>query len=287
MIEVLRPGPLTTVQDLGRPGFAHLGVGRSGAADRPSLRLANRLVGNGESRAALETTFGGLAVRFTTAVTVAVTGAPVTVRVDGRERDADAPLQLAAGSVLELGAPAAGVRSYVAVRGGIGVPKVLGSRSTDLLAGLGPDRLVPGDRLPLGRVRGRSPGVDHAPVRGLPAEPVLRVVPGPRADWFTPAAWQALGATRFEVSDRADRVGVRLLGPGLERARAGELPSEGLVEGAVQVPPDGDPVVFLADHPVTGGYPVIGVVDVDDVPLAAQLRPGQGVRFALLPPLPL
>jgi biotin-dependent carboxylase-like uncharacterized protein len=285
MIEVLRPGPLTTVQDLGRPGYAHLGVGRSGGADRPSLRLANRLVGNKEGRAVLETTFGGLAVRFSTGATLAVTGAPTSVRVDGRERDLNAPLHVDAGSVLELGVPRAGVRSYVSVRGGIDVPEVLGSRSTDLLAQLGPDRLAAGDRVPLGRPRGRRPRVDHAPVRNLPDEPVLRVVPGPRADWFTADAWQALGSTRFEVSDKADRVGVRLLGPGLDRARDGELLSEGLVEGAVQVPPDGHPVVFLTDHPVTGGYPVIAVVHPDDLPLAAQARPGQGLRFALLPPL--
>ena len=285
MIEVLRTGPLTTVQDLGRPGYAHLGVGTSGAADRPSLLLANRLVGNPEGRAVLETTFGGLAVRFAVGATLAVTGAPLSVRVDGREQGDNAPVHVAAGSVVELGVPMVGVRSYLAVRGGIHVPKVLGSRSTDLLAQLGPHRLGPGDRLPVGRGRGRRPDVDHAVVRHLPDEPVLRVVPGPRVDWFTEAAWRALGSSVFEVSDRADRVGVRLVGPGLERARDGELLSEGLVEGAVQVPPDGHPVVFLADHPVTGGYPVIAVVHPADLPLAAQARPGGRLRFALLPAL--
>lgn len=287
MIEVIRSGPLTTVQDLGRPGLAHLGVGRSGAADRTSLRLANRLVGNRESRAALETTFGGLAVRFTAGATVAVTGAPLALRVDGRQRADHEPFYVDAGAVLELGVPSVGVRSYLAVRGGIAVPKVLGSRSTDLLAQLGPDRLAAGDRLPVGRARGKPPGIDHAAVRGLPAEPSLRAVPGPRVDWFTESAWQTLGSTRFQVSDKADRVGVRLVGAGLERARDGELFSEGLVDGAIQVPPDGNPVVFLADHPVTGGYPVIGVVHPEDLSLVAQLRPGQGVRFTLQPPLPI
>ncbi|NUO35990.1 MAG: biotin-dependent carboxyltransferase family protein [Dermatophilaceae bacterium] len=287
MIEVIRSGPLTTVQDLGRPGLAHLGVGRSGAADRTSLRLANRLVGNRESRAALETTFGGLSVRFTAGATVAVTGAPLALRVEGRQRADHAPFYVEAGTVLELGVPSVGVRSYLAVRGGIAVPKVLGSRSTDLLAQLGPDRLAAGDCLPVGRARGELPGIDHVAVPGLPVEPSLRVVPGPRVDWFTESAWQTLGSTRFEVSDKADRVGVRLVGAGLERARDGELLSEGLVDGAIQVPPDGNPVVFLADHPVTGGYPVIGVVHPEDLALVAQLRPGQGVRFTLQPPLPI
>ncbi|GMA22007.1 biotin-dependent carboxyltransferase family protein [Arsenicicoccus piscis] len=279
MIEVLRTGPLTTVQDLGRPRWAHLGVGRSGAADRPSLRLANRLVGNPENAAALETTFGGLSIRLLDAATIAVTGAPVPVTVDGRIRDTNAPLDLAAGSVVELGLPTAGVRSYLAVRGGVAVPDVLGSRSTDLLAQLGPDRLSAGDGIPIGAPTGDRPGVDHAPVRPLPADPVLHVLPGPRADWFTPEAMATLGSATYEVSSQSDRVGARLTGPALERSRSGELLSEGLVEGAVQVPADGQPVVFLADHPVTGGYPVIAVVHPADVPLAAQARPGQRVRF--------
>ena len=285
MIEVLRAGPLTTVQDLGRPGLAHLGVGRSGAADRPSLRLANRLVGNPEGAAALETTFGGLAVRATCATTVALTGAPCPVRVGGRARDVNAPVAVGAGEVVELGMPPAGVRTYLAVRGGLAVPPVLGARATDVLAHLGPAPLRDGDRLPTGHPAGRTPGVDVAPVRALSWEPLLRVVPGPRVDWFTPAALEALGSGWFEVTAASDRVGIRLAGPTLERSRIEELPSEGLVEGAVQVPPDGQPVVFLADHPVTGGYPVIAVVHPQDLPVVAQLRPGQSVRFLVQPAL--
>lgn len=285
MIEVIRPGPFTTVQDLGRPGLGHLGVGRSGAADRPSLRLANRLVGNSEDAAGLETTFGGLVVRFACATTVALTGAPGPVRVGGRTRDANAPVPVAAGEVLELGMPRAGVRTYLAVRGGLAVPPVLGARARDVLAHLGPEPLREGDRLPAGVPSGDAPGVDIAPVRALPEAPVLRVVPGPRADWFTPAALEVLRTSGFEVTAASDRVGVRLAGPALERSRGGELPSEGLVEGSVQVPSDGQPVVFLADHPVTGGYPVIAVVHPEDLPVVAQLRPGQAVRFALQPPL--
>lgn len=283
MIEVLRSGPLTTIQDLGRPGHAHLGVGRSGAVDRPSLRLANRLVGNAEGAAALELTFGGLALRATEPITVALTGAPCDAAAGGRGRDLFAPLALAAGDVLEIGMPSRGVRTYLAVRGGIDCEPVLGSRATDLLSHLGPDRLRDGDHLSLGRPNGDAPGVDVAPVRSLPDEPVLRVVAGPRADWFAPDALSVLGGTRYEVTSSSDRVGVRLDGPPLERARTDELPSEGMVEGAVQVPPDGHPVIFLADHPVTGGYPVIAVVHPDDIAVAAQLRPGQPIRFEVVP----
>ena len=280
MIEVLRSGPLTTIQDLGRPGHAHLGVGRSGAVDRPSLRLANRLVGNPEGAAGLELTFGGLALRATEPITVALTGAPCDAVAGGRGRDRLAPHALAAREIHEIGMPSRGVRTYLAVRGGIDSEPVLGSRSTDRLSHLGPDPLRAGDELSVGRPDGDVPGVDVAPVRQLADEPVLRVVPGPRADWFAPDALAVLGHTRYEVTSSSDRVGVRLDGPPLTRARSDELPSEGMVEGAVQVPPDGHPVVFLADHPVTGGYPVIAVVHPEDIAVAAQLRPGQPVRFA-------
>ncbi|KGN37776.1 biotin-dependent carboxyltransferase family protein [Knoellia subterranea] len=279
MIEVLRAGALTTVQDLGRPGLAHLGVGRSGAVDRPSLRLANRLVGNDEGDAGLEVTFGGLSLTTTEPVIVALTGAPGAVKVNGRGRDMFAPLALAAGDVLELGMPSRGVRTYVAVRGGLAVESVLGSASTDLLSHLGPEPVRDGDRISVGEVHGDLPGVDVAPVRTLPDQVVLRVVLGPRDNWFTPDAVDDFRRGRFEATSSSDRIGVRLTGQPLTRRNADELPSEGMVEGAVQVPPDGQPVVFLADHPVTGGYPVIAVVHPADIALAAQLRPGQAVRF--------
>jgi biotin-dependent carboxylase-like uncharacterized protein len=195
----------------------------------------------------------------------------------------DAPVQVGAGSLLEVGMPWEGVRTYVAVRGGLAVTPVLGSCATDLLSHLGPPVLQDGDRLPVGPASGVVPGVDVAPTRPLATEPVLRVTPGPRVDWFSAAALAALTSSRFEVTAQSDRVGVRLGGPVLERARSDELASEGIVEGAVQVPPDGQPVIFLADHPVTGGYPVIAVLHPDDVPVAAQCRPGQRVRFALGP----
>lgn len=286
MIEVLRAGPLTTVQDLGRPGLAHLGVGRSGAVDRPSLRLANRLVGNAEAAAALELTFGGLALRATVSVTLALTGAPCSVRVGGRSRDMFAPVAVAAGDEVEIGMPSRGVRTYVAFRGGLHCEPVLGSASTDLLSHLGSPVVRDGAWLEVGgSVEGEVPPVDGVPVRQLADEPVLRVTLGPRDDWFTPESRDLLAHCAFEVSSSSDRIGVRLGGTALERSRRGELPSEGMVEGAVQVPPDGHPVIFLADHPVTGGYPVIAVVHPDDIALAAQLRPGQRVRFAVRPSL--
>ena len=276
---MLAAGPLTTVQDRGRPGWASIGVTRSGAADRAAADLANRLVGNDVSAAVLEVTAGGLRVRAERTLLVAVTGAPAPVTVDGRAAPFDAPLTLATGQVLTLALPPVGLRSYLAVRGGIDVPPVLGSRSTDTLSGLGPGRLAPGDRLPVGTLAADEPIVDVAAVGAPSSRPVLVVLPGPRRDWLTPGAWTALTREAWTVTADSNRVGVRLSGPALERARAGELPSEGLVPGAVQVPPDGAPVLFLADHPVTGGYPVLAVVETSDLPAAAQLRPGDVVRF--------
>ncbi len=276
---VVRAGALTTVQDLGRPGHAHLGVPRSGALDGPAAALVNRLVGNAPEAAVLETTLNGCAVRPRSAVTVAVGGAPCRVRVDGRPVAWGAAVRVPAGALLDVGAAGSGVRSYVAVSGGIAVEPVLGSRSTDLLSGLGPPPLTDGTVLPLGRPTRLHARVDVAPQPAPPAELVLRVTPGPRDDWFTPAALRAFTSRAYRVSPASNRIGLRTEGPALERAVTRELPSEGVVLGAVQVPPDGRPVVFLADHPTTGGYPVIAVVRATDLPAAAQAVPGTPVRF--------
>ncbi|MEV0004248.1 biotin-dependent carboxyltransferase family protein [Micromonospora sp. NPDC050980] len=286
MIEVLRAGALTTVQDQGRPGWAHLGVPRSGALDPAALRLANRLVGNPEHAAGLEITLTGCALRVTRAVTVALTGAPADVVVEHPPRtgptprrpgDVGRPLSLPAGAVLRVGPARHGVRTWLAVGGGIAVEPVLGSRCTDTLSGLGPPPLRDGDRLPLGPPAGPPGPVDVTITRPAPAELWLVVRPGPRQDWFTPDAFDRLRRAAYTVTPHSNRVGARLAGAALPRAVAGELPSEGLVLGAVQVPPDGQPLIFLADHPTTGGYPVIGVVD--DVTPLAQARPGTTVRF--------
>ncbi|UKJ65855.1 5-oxoprolinase/urea amidolyase family protein [Cellulosimicrobium cellulans] len=287
-VEVLATGPLVLVEDAGRPGLAAIGVGPSGAADRTSHALANRLVGNLASAATLEVALGGLALRFRERAVVALCGAAVPATIDGMPVGMNAPVPVPAGGVLRLGLAARGLRTYVAVRGGVGPgvgPQVvLGSRSRDTLAGIGPAPLRPGDELTVGApVADRWPVPGVAPVRHVPGElrpgeragAVLEVLPGPRADWFLPGAWQALRALRT-VSADSDRVAIRLDGQAVPR-RAGELPSEGLVRGAVQVPPDGRPVVFLADRPVTGGYPVVGVLRADDVDRAAQLRPGDRV----------
>lgn len=274
-LTVLATGPLCTVQDEGRLGQAALGIGRSGACDRAAYRLANRLVGNEPGVATLEVTFGGLALRADTPATVVTTGA----RCEG-DAAHHAPLLLRPGDELRLGPPVSGLRTYLAVRGGVAVEPVLGSRSTDLLSGLGPAPLAVGDELPVGRAHGPMPGVDVAVVpHPAGGEVSVRVLPGPRRDWFDDAAWASLTGQSWEVTSQSNRVGVRLAGEPLDRLREGELASEGMVRGALQVPPSGLPVLFLADHPVTGGYPVIGYVTDTDVDACAQLRPGQRLRL--------
>jgi allophanate hydrolase subunit 2 len=320
VIEVLRAGALTTVQDQGRPGYAHLGVPRSGALDPAALRLANRLVGNPATAAGLEITLTGCELRFTRAVSVALTGAetdvlierpparapapdvpagpapprtgrPVECRLaDGGERprraadrverrfgDVGRPLSLPAGAVLRVGPARAGLRTWLAVSGGIAVEPVLGSRATDTLSGLGPPPLRDGDRLPLGPAAGPPAPVDLTITPPVPAKLRLPLRLGPRYDWFGDPAFDLLLRTAYAISPLSNRVGARLVGAALPRTVAGELPSEGLVLGAVQVPPDGQPLIFLADHPTTGGYPVVGVVD--DVTPLAQARPGTTVTF--------
>jgi len=315
-VEVVQPGPLTTVQDLGRPGLAHLGVPASGAADSASLRLANELVGNEPDEACLEVTLGRLALRFGCDAVVAVTGAVAPVRLSGGPggaavgraavgRDAVGTAEVGAtgpahetafvvpsGSLLRLGAPPAGLRSYLAISGGIAVTPVLGSRSADLLSGLGPPPLRPGQRLPVGRPRsrpdyqpgaqpraGRIPAVTTTSTSGM-AE--VRVIAGPRDDWFTAAAMTKVASGSYQVTAASNRSGLRLAGPPLRRARHTELPSEGMAAGSLQVSHDGQPILLLADHPTTGGYPVIGVVVSADLPVAAQLRPGQLIGFRLV-----
>ena len=276
MIEVLAPGPLATVQDAGRPGWTSLGVPRSGAFDLPALRAANRLVGNDPDAPGVEVVLGGLALRALRAVTVALAGAVCP------GADFGVALTLPAGAVLRLGPPARGLRSYLGVRGGVAVVPVLGSASTDTLSGLGPSPLAAGDRLEPGRaVAGAVSGAAvPPPAAGLIGPVLLDVRLGPREDWFADPA--ALLRTTWRVRAESDRVGVRLDGPPLARARAGELPSEPVLPGAIQVPGDGRPIVFGPDAPVTGGYPVIGVVT--NLAAAAQLRPGDEAVFRAYDP---
>ncbi|MCZ4519780.1 biotin-dependent carboxyltransferase family protein [Rhodococcus ruber] len=277
-LTVLRTGPLCTVQDRGRPGHASIGVGRSGAADLLSHDAANRLVGNDSHAATLEVTFGGLNLRAEFDALVAVTGARATCRIDGTEQGLYSTLVIRAGQELELSAPTWGLRSYLAVRGGIDVPVVLGSRSTDTMSSIGPAALSLGTALPVGNDKSCWPAADF----GVPPtiREALHITFGPRDNWFTERARSLLLEQPWTVTQDSDRVGIRLDGAEpLTRAIDDELSSEGMVLGSLQVPPSGQPVLFLADHPVTGGYPVIAVVTAGAMSAAAQLTPGSRVHF--------
>lgn len=296
-LEIVAPGPQSLIQDLGRPGYGDLGVSASGAADPTSTRQANRLVGNQPGDAVVENVLGGLTVRARGQLTAALSGAPVPARIEGsngtRPAPMYAPFALHDGDVLRLDRPESGLRSYLAVRGGIDVAPVLGSRSTDIMSGIGPAPLAAGMVLPVGDVHSGhivgAPEPSPLPDALASAGPVtLRVTPGPREDWFLPASRQALTEQTWTVTAESNRVGVRLgtdgTGSPLERARTEELPSEGAVAGSLQVPPSGLPVLFLADHPVTGGYPVIAAVIPEDLPVAAQLPPGTALKFVAVDP---
>lgn len=287
-IEVISPGPLTTIQDLGRPGWAHIGVPRSGAADRESLQLANQLVGNDGGAAALETTLVGPQLLFGARATVALTGALVGPRLGDRPVPMNTAVQIGEGDILKVGKAISGLRTYIAFAGGIEVQSVLGSAATDTLTGLGPSPLVGGQILRLA-----GPDADRVPAATAdtarrPASPSapshLHVILGPRDDWFNADAIAHLCGESFTVTPSSNRIGLRLDGPSLGRARTDELLSEGLVPGAIQVPAGGQPILLLADHPTTGGYPVVAVVAERDIPVAAQLRPGQQVRFTAIDP---
>ena len=279
-LEILRTGPLAVVEDLGRTGLAHLGVGRSGAADRRAHTLANRLVANPDDRATVEVTFGGFSARVRGGdVDIALTGADTNPTVDGIEFGTNSIQHVRDGQVISLGAPRAGLRTYLAVRGGICVTPVLGSRSYDVMSAIGPSPLQAGDAVPVGEHTDDYPELDQAPVAAIGQHIVeLAVVPGPRDDWFIDP--DALVHTIWMASDRSDRVGMRLAGRPLQyRNPGGQLPSEGATRGAIQVPPNGLPVILGPDHPVTGGYPVVGVVIDEDIDKVAQVRPGQHVQL--------
>lgn len=271
-------GPLATIQDRGRPGWMHVGVSPSGAADREAHRLANALLGNNEGAATIEVLLGGLELEALTPTWVTMTGADCSAEVDGRRVDWGTPIPLRTGQRLRLGWASAGLRAYVAVSGGVDVEPELGSRSRDTLSGLGPEPLAMGMVLPVGP-EFSLPTAEFSPApRPTGGDMRLITHTGPRADWLG----DDLTGTTWMISPVSDRVGIRLQGTPLPRhaSRAGaELLSEPLVRGAVQLPPSGLPVVFMADHPVTGGYPVVAVLDDVSCDLLAQGRPGQTVVF--------
>jgi biotin-dependent carboxylase-like uncharacterized protein len=279
-LEILHTGPLALVEDLGRPGLAHMGVTRSGAADRRAHALANRLVANPDDRATVEVMLGGFTARVHGGdVTVAVTGADTSPAVNGKPFGTNSIHYAHDGDVISLGTPHSGLRSYLAVRGGIAVDPVLGSRSYDVMSAIGPQPLRQGDTLPVGEHTADFPEIDQAPVAAIDDDVLeLHVVPGPRDDWFVDP--DVLVHTNWQVTNHSDRVGVRLVGMPLEyRWPDRQLPSEGAIRGSIQVPPNGFPVILGPDHPVTGGYPVIGVVTDDDIDKLAQTRPGRTVRL--------
>ncbi|ROP61167.1 biotin-dependent carboxyltransferase family protein [Curtobacterium sp. ZW137] len=289
-LTVVQVGFGATTQDLGRPGYSDMGLGAAGPADRASAALANRMVGNRPEAAVLEAVLGSVALRSDAHVVAAVTGAECPVEVehaDGRVRGCAAyeVIALEPGDTLNIGIPPTGLRAYLAVRDGFDVDPVLGSRSWDSLAQLGPAPLTAGDVLPVGTAADAWPIVDAVPppLEPWPWEPVvLDVTPGPRDDWFTPEWRETLTGQDHHVSADSDRVGVRTAAATpLVRAVTHELPSEGVETGSLQVPPDGYPVLFLADHPVTGGYPVVAVLTPESVDRAAQLRPGDVFRFRI------
>ncbi|MGN7978384.1 carboxyltransferase domain-containing protein [Microbacterium sp. 22195] len=288
-IEVVRPSLQLLVQDLGRFGHAALGVSASGVADRTALRDANRAVGNRPEAAVLESV-GGCVLRFHGDGVAAVAGAIGELTLTdaaGATRTIahGAPFATVDGDELALGHPAHGLRYVIAVRGGLLSPHALGSTASDTLAGLGPAPLSAGDVLDIGDA-GHLAADPHPLPRALPAAGdlvELDITLGPRDDWFTPAAIETLTGQDWTVTPRSDRVGIRLHGETpLERSVAGELPSEGAVNGAIQVPPDGQPVLFLPDHPLTGGYPIIGALTDRCLDLAGQLPPGARIRFRVV-----
>jgi biotin-dependent carboxylase-like uncharacterized protein len=261
-LEIVELGVATTVQDAGRPGLAHVGVPCSGAVDRDLLALVNRAVGNAPDAAGIETA-GGLVVRAARPVLVATS-------------QHDAPIALRPGQTLGLRADGRRQWHYLAVRGGVAGPPVLGSRSHDTLSRLGPPALVSGALVEVGP-EFAGPVAEVVAVRP-PAERA-RISPGPRVDWFADGVIDVMLGSAWTIT-ASSRVGVRLTGPALARTVEHELASEGLVRGAIQVPPDGDPIMMLADHPTTGGYPVIAVVDPADVAVVAQRPAGTRVAFS-------
>ncbi|WP_081163067.1 5-oxoprolinase/urea amidolyase family protein [Ensifer aridi] len=277
-------------QDLGRFGLTGQGVSASGALDRGALKSANRIVGNPDGFACLEVTLGGFSFEISGRAVIALAGAPcpITVRdLSGASFEAAAgqAIALEPGDVVTLGHPPKGVRSYLSVRGGFDVKRVLGSAATDTLAVVGPEPVSAGAVLPL---RPPVPPMESVSLSEVPAENLpaagdtvtLDVIMGPRTDWFTAAAITRFSEQDWLVTPQSNRVGLRLSGEvPLERLDKAELPSEGTATGAIQVPHNGQPVLFLADHPLTGGYPVIGTVAEYHLDLAGQIPVNAKIRF--------
>jgi antagonist of KipI len=283
-LTVVRPGLLTTVQDLGRWGFQAAGVSVAGPMDTFSHRLANILVSNPDEAATLEITLIGPELEFDVATTIAISGGEFNVRCQGQPIPMNAATAVAAGSRLQFGRRRSGARAYLAVAGGILTPVLLGSRATHLVSGMGGldgRALAAGDRLPILASPGPRPA-RRAPGLTLPASgrAKLRIVPGAQADWFGEESLLAVTKASFCVSPRSNRMGYRLQGVPIAHGRTGEPISEPLAFGAIQVPAAGEPILLMADRQTAGGYPKIGAVIAADLPIAGQLAPGDFIEFA-------
>lgn len=300
-MRILSPGTLTAVQDMGRVGHAAEGYPACGACDKYALALGNLLCGNAESAAALEMTLCGASVVFDQPAVIALTGAACSPTLDRRAVPMNVPVRVPAGAELDVGAFASGLRAYLCVHGGVDVPPVLGSRSTDLkchIGGLEGRALRKGDVLPIGAsaaplalsgperaarmLREKPwllrPRTAHAYL-GDQVIPLLRVVPGPQNDAFTEDGTRAFFTGLYAVTTDASRMGVKLSGPPVAAARGYDILSDGIVEGSVQISANGQPILMLADHQTTGGYAKIATVIPPDLSAAAQLRPGETVAF--------
>ncbi len=296
-VTILGAGPLTTVQDLGRNGFRGIGVGTSGALDCFAARIANLLTGNDEAAALIEVTLGMFRVRFNNARVIAWCGGAFEARIGGEQIPAGRAIAVSPGEEFAMDRPNPGCRAWLAIAGGIGLPLVLGSRSTDLRAnfgGLDGRSLRASDEIPLGMVPARAKAFSRvlgdlrigqwsAPgnwAMTAVSHPVLRVVRGANWDRFEESAQESFFGENFSVTAEADRMGVRLDGPELKRSKSGDLISEAVTPGTVQVPPNGKPILLLGDCQTIGGYPKIAHVITVDLPMAAQLRPGDQLRFS-------
>lgn len=287
MLEVIEPGLFTTVQDLGRHGYQEFGVSVGGAMDPYALRLANMLLDNDEGDACLETTLTGpsLVARGTTVV--AITGADMSPQVNGIPAPSWGNVLLGPGDVLSFGRLRHGLHAYLAVPGGIDVPAVMGSRSTDIKARIGGvegRQINKGDRL-RPRRREIDPGLARRRLPGFAISPYdddspIRVIPGPQDDYFTAESIDTFFRSAYTITDESNRMGYRLDGPTLLHSRGADIVSDATPLGAIQVPSHGKPIVLMADRQTTGGYPKIGVVAGVDIPRLAQLRSGDTVRFA-------
>ncbi len=276
-------GPLTTVQDLGRPGYLRVGIPGSGPMDRAAFVLANRLVGNADGAAALECTLIGPRLEFTDDRTVAVTGAEMAVTLNGAEAPRWQSFRVKGGDVLKLGPARAGVRAYVAVSGGVDAPPALGSRATYLrgqLGGLDGRALRKGDTLPLGATGAqRRLRVRRDRVPSYSGEPEVRVVLGPQEERFTAAGIAAFLGGPYEMLPQSDRMGARLRGPRIEHTSGHDIMSDGIPLGGIQVVGDGQPIVLLVDRQSTGGYTKIATVCSFDIGQVGQVKPGQRLTF--------